>query len=193
MSTVLNCVVLLLLGVTTAVANTGATDAPFGLSEGMSLEQLRIAMPGYKAEDEFGGWSKSVPVPVVNLRKYGVIAPNSTGLCRVVGVYGPTSKDTLVLEQYELMRDALSRKYGESESLSFRKPNFESTSLISAVDMEVRRKAELWAIGRSPGLDSVLLEVIAEGPTRGGVSITYDFSNIAKCLEIINARATQGL
>lgn len=176
-----------------SAAITQPMDYPFGLTEGMSKDELKKVLIGYEELDEFVVIATSVPKPVSLFNSYVFQSTKETGLCRAIGMTKFTSNNRDLESYYNVLKDSLSKKYGKSESLDESEPYTEDIPLIMAISSETRRKAQYWPLERTPGIQSIILEVLAENIMAGYVSVKYEFSNSERCLDIINAEETKGL
>ncbi|WP_169295712.1 hypothetical protein [Advenella sp. EE-W14] len=176
-----------------SVAITQPNDYPFGLTEGMSKDELKKALIGYEELNEFVTTATSVPKPVSLFDSYVFQSTKETGLCRAFGMTKFTSSNRDLEEDYKVLKESLTKKYGKSKTLDKSEPYTDDIPLIMAVSSEIRRKAQHWSLRDVPGIQEIILEVFAENIVEGYVSVEYVFSNAESCLEIINAEATKGL
>ncbi len=198
MSSVLRCILgsLLIFAASTAQGEGGSKpeDRPFGLTEGMSQADLSKSVGGFKStNDDFMFEATTVPHPVKFFDSYVFQSTDETGLCRVVGVTPSIGSNRKLEEDYTVLLSSLTEKYGRPKSLDRAQPYMDNAPLISALATEMRRKAQVWSLRHSPGIKTIVIEAFGDDAMQGYITVKYEFSNVTKCLEIINQKATQGL
>jgi hypothetical protein len=157
-----------------------------------------------------GKWSSEgvyeirVPEPNSEFESYLAFATPSAGICKVVAV-GKTHKNddygTGVRAAYEVLRAALTARYGRNKSFDFLRSGAlwdEPREWVWSIYKDERTLSTFWDAEEQSTLPSslqaVALEVNSARPTSGAyLSLGYEFSNMASCKGALTARDNRGL
>lgn len=170
-------------------------NKPFGLTQGMTLEELHDKTGG--GQDPAGSVGamqvivvESVPEPSSDFERYVLYANRDSGLCMIVA-YGkelPLASEQETLQQaYQRVADGLKAMYG--------KPDEESSGLLAAVDRaaslamdnashsEPAQSQMTWSPGKrgASSLARIDLAAVSEDWMNGGLLLMYSFANAETC------------
>jgi hypothetical protein len=177
-----------------APRSIAARTGPFGLQMGMTEAELRTAVPGIEPGKEPAMLvARSVPKAHSAFDSYLFTLTKSTGLCKVTGVgvdIEMNSFGSQINSAFKSIEEALVEKYG---AVADRYDYLQSGSIWNepedwamALYKEERRLASVWTFSPArteDGLQAILLKASALSPSKGYVSLFYEFSNFDQCLK----------
>lgn len=170
-----------------------AKDGPFGFAMGMTAQEVKAAVGSRPLHEEgtfmvFSG----APKPHSQLSNYMVLVSPQLGLCKVVGMSEVASNrfGHQIDEQVQLFVKALTGKYGEptwSRDKVFDGSiwNDPEDYMMGLLEKD-RVVSYIWESDKRelPG-DIRAIAVTAEGLStdKANVTVGYEFTNMAKCVE----------
>ncbi len=179
----------LFLAVATGIAWNAATAGPFGLSQGMSQQELAKRFPIQEAGGT--GLFKAISIPGghPDLEDYLFVVGEKRGLCRILATTKTDRADSygdIVRHSFAKWEEDLTARYGAGERYELLK----SGSLwntprdwMMALYRNERFLEKHWSAASvvDPELQSVTLTAMA--PTSGTffITIRYDFNNEDGC------------
>lgn len=173
----------------TLVAATSATAGPFGLNQGMTLEQLS----NKKLEKVAHGKYKLVKVPKSHsaFEAYIVQVSPKSGLCwiKAVGKDIPTSVYGLELKtSFETMQKKLEKSYAKHQTMDVLMPDSiwsDPKDFTMAMLKKERFLISIWDVEKGSILpDDIKQIALSAGVTRqdrGYISLEYAFKNYDDC------------
>lgn len=188
--------------VLTAVALAVATPAlagPFGIEMGDPVSKYKYAA----GDTPFYYTLSAVPTPFASADFYSVIATPETGICKVSMVTKTLQNDAYgekVRDEYNSLKSALTEKYGKpDDSFDYLKHGSiwdEARDFAMSLSKEERTLSSFWTKPSQPAagdVSAVTLEAAAVSGSGTYTSVRYEFKNIDRCFEIIEASRTKGL
>ena len=182
------------------IANTATPEAtPFGLRQGMSVEQLGAAA------NVGGGMYKltSVPMPHPDLEFYVAQVSPRSGLCYIKGVGRQVRTSTYGTElqsQFESMRSQISATYGPYRNVDmllsdsiWSGPRNWMAALADRQRLLFAQWTKETRANLSPPLASVFLNANAKTNESGYVVVEYYFDNEPECQQEIDAASAAAL
>lgn len=171
---------------------SSSTATPFGLRMGMTRAELsRISELRPLEGTALGYMMPKVPKPHTSFESYLALVSPSVGLCKVVGVGNTiesSSFGTELVSEFKKLEGALEARYGAHKTFDHLRSGSiwdESNDWMMALHQKERVLSAYWddEEGSSlPGdLQGVNLEAKALNSSKGYVSLTYEFSNMATC------------
>ncbi|MDR2875098.1 MAG: hypothetical protein LBV44_04130 [Methylobacillus sp.] len=180
-----------------------ASDGPFGLSQGITLEQSQKIMP-LKKEGDFVYSTPKVPSPHNAFENYMLVITPQHGLCKITAIGNAINNDAYgdsIREKFDTLLEALSQKYGKVEKFDYlnadsiwSKPRDWMMGLVT----EERRLAAFWMRGdKGVSLPSEIasIGIHAKGlrSDSGYITLDYEFSNFDDCFEWVETQSNSAL
>jgi hypothetical protein len=167
-----------------AVATAGA----FGVEMGTPIANL----PNAKATTQPNVYSFAPAQKHSEFDSYLAVATPDQGVCKVVGIgidHDGDKNGLVARSRFDELTLSLSTKYGKSRLFDFLHAGSiwgEPGEWAMGLRLNERTYARAWSaeIGSSlpDGLGSIMLEAGATGPSTTYLKISYEFTNMAKCL-----------
>lgn len=184
------------------LANVAMANGPFGLTMGMSKEELGTLESTrnpdmYKLED--------VPIPSDHFDDYYLMVGDEVGLCVVRTVKGPIDSNRFghgIKREYEQLQDALVKRYGKGEDdIDMLMPGSlwdEPEDFMMGLQREDRQLFTLWtgeanAAMAASSLSAILLEAKGLSSSKGALVLQYEFDNAEACRERSRELKNKGL
>jgi hypothetical protein len=168
---------------------------PFGLEQGMTLEQIKkiTQVNEWGNKSYFLYRAKSFPNGSNEVDIYTLLILPELGLCKVVADLKPVRTDPYGSElkaEFNLYVKLLSEKYGTStKKIDFLHANSiwkDSKYWMRSLEQNERSLGHHWISNKLiDSLATVSVEAEATSLTSGKLSVTYDFKNMAKCQEVL--------
>lgn len=170
------------------VLSTQAEAGPFGLEMGQSMDGLDVT-PLDSSPHNFVAYK--VPKPHSAFVAYGLLAPPSTGLCRIIAVGKDIETSSFGLElqaRFDKIASQIDRVYGPHEKKDF----LFSGSVWDDRDdwmMALKRKERVlqasWdeesGAKLKDGIVEILLTAVADRMDTGSLRLQYRFTNTEAC------------
>jgi hypothetical protein len=180
-----------------------ASDGPFGLSQGMTLEQSQKIMPLNKVGD-FVYSTPKVPSTHNAFESYTLVITPQHGLCKIVAIGNTINDDAYgysIREKFNALSDALSQKYGKVEKFDklitgsiWSKPR----DWMMGLATNERSFVAYWIRGDKDvsfpsEIAAIELKANGIGSDSGYIVLGYELSNYHDCRTWINTQSNSAL
>jgi hypothetical protein len=182
----------------------GAIGGPLGLDKGMRLDDLNRQGSFAPARAQFQYTSKTLVNGHPDFEAYSVLVTPEHGLCKVKAIGKDIESSSFGSElesKFKELMAALTRKYGAPGSTyDFLRSGSiwkDSRDWMMAMLKKERTLAAFWTPPNNSSLpdslESIKIEATALSPSKGFISIDYEFNNISECLESVKAKKNSNL
>ena len=164
-----------------------ALAGPFGVIPGASLSTLKVVQ---KLDEQT--YLVEVPMPNSTFEGYVATATTQDGICKITAIgkdYQADSYGMTVKSKFADMRQMLREKYGNDkmyDQLNYGSIWNEPKDWSMAVMKHERSLASFWDSEKKSNLPenvhAIMLTVNAIGSDTTFLKLTYEFSNIGKCV-----------
>lgn len=180
-----------------------AQDGPFGLSMGMTLEQVQRLSKLKPEKEPYVYTTTSLPNGHPQVESYTFLITPQHGLCKInaltfdikTSIYGGELKG-----RFDDFRDALNSKYGRSRDYDELRAGSiwdEPRDWMMGLRKKERSLASFWDSqegSRMPNnLASIMLEARAISSEKGFLFLSYEYKNFDACIKAANARSDSKL
>jgi hypothetical protein len=190
--------------VVVGITSITGTAGPFGLSMGMTLEQVKKAgnfVPGsvpfvFKSQKVENGHPGFESYILLLTPTHGLCSVTATGIDVVTSVYG-----TELEEKHKEFVGALTNKYGKpSNSFDFVRNGSiwgDSNEWMMALYRKDRTLATFWSredgVPLPDSLTTISIDTVALSTSKGYVTIKYEFNNNEVCVRAAKAKRDANL
>jgi hypothetical protein len=169
-----------------------AHAGPFGLNFGDSYAQLsKLGL----VKDKVNQWytAKSVPRPHPDFVTYELLISPKLGLCKIIASNSNISSDSYgstLRQQYNLLEDSLSRKYGEGKKFDYLKSGSiwdEPRDFMMGLVKDERVLVTYWTVpdpSSHDGVAVISLRADARNKSTGVIIINYESKNGKECIDV---------
>lgn len=174
-----------------------AVAGPFGLEQGMSLQQLiKIAQVQEISKSVF--LVKSLPMGSAEVDKYVLLIAPNVGLCKVTAMTKPITTDSSGSElkaEFTSYVNILAEKYGPvTKKMNFLHANTiwkDAKYWMRSLQQEEREMSYYWISGSNnklaDSIEAIDLSANAASQTLGYLTVAYEFKNMKKCQEALES------
>lgn len=178
-------------------------DGPFGLQQGISLEEAKSVVPGLSASPEATHIysSKNVPVPHEAFENYALLFSTKSGLCTISAIGKDITAGSMgseVRSAFDSLEEGISAKYGTGKKYDFATgimddPKYWMMALSDknrtlAVGWEKESGATLPA-----NIQSIYMEAVGINMSTAYIRLQYEFANRPDCDAEIKADKNKSL
>lgn len=184
-----------------AIPVVSFADGPFGLSMGMTYDEIKAIDPNIKSKENFIYKIKTVPRPYPGIDMYILYISPTLGLSRII-TYGADIKTSIfgtkIISKFNIMAENLSSVYGTKKQYNFLKngsrwddPQYWTMGLLK------RERTLATVFGEKSllknNITSIFLQAVMSNRETGYLTIWYEFSNHNALLEELKDRNSQSL
>jgi hypothetical protein len=178
-----------------------AYDGPFGLKQGLTLDQVR-AVTSLTAGDTLGLYSAaSVPAPHVAFESYVLGFSSKSGLCTITAIgkdITAGSYGTEVISAFDDLESALQKKYGPDKKYDFASGLMDDPQYwMMALHDKNRTLAAIWnkesKATLPPSLSSIGMDARGSDINTAYINLRYEFSNVDDCVNEAKQEQNKGL
>lgn len=181
-------------------------DGPFGLQQGISLEEAKGLIPDLSAQADAStpGWysTSNVPTPHPAFEGYSLEFSQKSGLCAIVGIgkdIQTGSSGAELRAQFDDLAGALTERYGNGKKFDYYSGGGSGDSQYFMMYLNQRDQtlAETWEAAKGaklpPTMSGITLQAHASRSDTGFVNVRYDFANLKDCTAEEKATTNKGL
>jgi len=194
----------ILVTVILVVASFSAVAGPFGLSKGMTLEEVKKYGAFVSGDSPFTYTAKTLSNGHPDFEIYSIILTPQQGLCKIQAAGKDVKTSSFGSELKEKHNDlvkALSNKYGSpGNNFDFLRTGSiwkDPQDWMMALLKKERTLASYWSPPERTNLpDSVLsiqLEAAASSGSTGYIRLGYEFDNLDACLAVLKEKKNSNL
>jgi len=194
----------ILVTVILVVASFSAVAGPFGLSKGMTLEEVKKYGAFVSGDSPFTYTAKTLSNGHPDFEAYSIILTPQQGLCKILAAGKDVKTSSFGSELKEKHNDlvkALSNKYGSpGNNFDFLRAGSnwkDPQDWMMALLKKERTLASYWSPPERTNLpDSVLsiqLEAAASSGSTGYIRLGYEFDNLDACLAVLKEKKNSNL
>jgi len=194
----------ILVTVILVVASFSAVAGPFGLSKGMTLEEVKKYGAFVSGDSPFTYTAKTLSNGHPDFEIYSIILTPQQGLCKIQAAGKDVKTSSFGSELKEKHNDlvkALSNKYGSpGNNFDFLRTGSiwkDPQDWMMALLKKERTLASYWSPPERTNLpDSVLsiqLEAAASSGSTGYIRLGYEFDNLDACIAVLKEKKNSNL
>ena len=188
----LSALTLALLGLNCTTAFAG----PFGLSKGMTLEQLKKQGSFTPTKMRFVYQTKNLAKGHSDFEAYSVLVSPRYGLCKITAIGNDVVTNAFGNQLEQKFKDisaALTRRYGDPESqFDFLQKGSiwkDPQDWMMGLLKKERALSSFWAPPKNTDLPDSLsviaVKANAVSPSKGYISLVYEFDNSDECIDSV--------
>lgn len=183
-------------------SGVATADGPFGLSMGMSQDDMGPLEP---MDSPLLFMAEQVPVPSSHFDMYVVMMGEKAGLCAVRTITDPIDTNRFghaLTREFEKLQDALAERYNnEGTKVDLVMPGSlwdEPQDFMMGLRRDDRKLVTLWEANdntamAAANLSTITLEAKALTRSKGVLVLQYEFENMTQCREESRQQENQGL
>jgi hypothetical protein len=179
-------------------------DGPFGLTAGLSIEEVRAAGTSLSPAEGEQGWfgADDVPTPHPDFETYFLHFSRKSGLCGIsaIGKNIPTGDSGYeVRSAFEELAKAISAKYGKAKNYDFFSgagsgdPQYWMMYLLQKDQTLAASWTKESGATLPESISAVFLKASATDTSTGFLSLKYEFSNQQDCADEGEAAKSEAL
>jgi len=187
-----------------ALWSTQALAGPFGLEMGTSSAALKKQLTFVNPDDKFGIYrTKSMPSGHPDMETYQLLAPPTTGLCKITALskkWTTSIYGSELIERFDALEKALSAKYGQpADEFDFLRAGSmwkEDDEWMMGLLKKERILTTFWNSKKQAlpdNIGSISLEAQAASTSQGWIILSYEFTNIDACMDSIDQSKNSSL
>jgi len=168
----------------------------FGLQMGETVQQVRSK--GIVLEKARTGWkTRYLPYGNTMFDDYRLLFGPNTGLCRInawISEVSDSGYGDKTKQKYDSLKEALNKRYGYGSEIEHLREGAlwkENHEWMWSLFKDERWHSTYWGVKgikiNQKNLKAIKLEAKASSPSSGMIAVNYEFNNITKCLEELNA------
>lgn len=184
-----------LISITLTTFSALAVAAPFGLTMGMTPEELQAKGVTLKEEHKALGYFSTLKLPA-NLGKFGgylLWMPPGIGLCKITAIQLNSNVNSFGEQlkiEFDDLETLLTEKYGKQRKFDIISPTSawkESKDWMMALHKGDRHLKSFWSASTGAKMQddvtAVELSTKAPEPLQGQINLVYELSNSSTCFD----------
>lgn len=185
-------------------ATFGAIAGPFGVSKGMSLEELKTQGAFVATNQQFVYRAETIKNGHPDFEAYTAVLTPNQGLCKIQATGNDIETSgfgTELKSKYQSLIGAMSEKYGApSNNFDFLRNGSLWTEPQYWMMGLLKKDRTLTAFWRKSeknnlpdSLHTIMIETIALSGSKGYMRLAYEFDNIDACMAALQAKKNSNL
>ena len=188
----------------TLFSTFSALAAPFGLTKGMGLEELKKQGTFVPGNQQYVYTSKSINNGHPDFEAYSVVLTPEHGLCKIIAIGKDVETNGFGSElesKYKNLIEAMSGRYGPpGKNYDFLRAGSiwkESQYWMMGLLKKDRTLTAFWSKPENnnlpDALQSIMLDTVALSGSKGYLQLAYEFDNVDACIAFTKAKKNSNL